>query len=255
MNGVHAKDMPSSCAQKLRTRIDHFLPPQLQEAVVVPEDLQCERKMIIVNGPSGVGKTEYIRAKYPRYVSASTDHLQYTGPCRQRLFETRARGADEDVFKTCEDLGQVVSDVVLRESFKTGANVAFELNAGIDRAPSYERALVLVFRPFEEAYANVMTRHHDVNKTSVPWAANDFSDMHDYVSSNYVLHMQKATNEFVQANIPVSVVNTSGNRARPSTLKAALKELTRAMLFLHGGGAESTQLRRGAKKRGGSRKP
>lgn len=229
----------ASCARKLRERIDRYLPPQLQEAVVVPDDLRCERRMVIVNGPSGVGKTELVRAQYPNFVSASTDHLQYTGPCRQRLFEARKNGADEAVFKTCEDLGGVVSEVVLRESFKAGANVAYEETSSNARAraPSYEREFLLVFRPFEEAYANVIARHHDMSKTSVPWAAKDFVDLRDYLLGNFVPHMQEATLTAAIIEAPVRVINTKGNRARDSTLQAALNELARALVFLRRGRA------------------
>lgn len=220
-----------SCAEKLRARIDRFLPAQLQEAVVVPDDLQCGRKMVVVNGPSGAGKTEYVRAHYPRYVSTSGDNLQYTGPCRQRLYESRAHGADEDVFETCEELGAAVSKVVQRESIKVGANLAFETTAGGSRPPSYELEYVLVFRPFREAYANMMSRHHDMTKTSVPWAT-DFSDVRDYLVRNFVPHMQKATFMAATTSMPVRVVNTANNAARTSTLKAAMDELTRAMVFV-----------------------
>lgn len=224
----------TTCARRLRERIDRYLPPQLQEAVVVPDDLQCERRMVVVNGPSGVGKTELVRAQYPHFVSASVDHLQYTGPCRERLFETRRHGADEDVFKTCEELGGVVSEVVLRESFKAGANVAFEVTSSSarTRAPSYEREFLLVFRPFEEAYANVIARHHDLSKTSVPWGAKDFVELRDYLLGNFVPHLQQATLTAAIVEAPVRVVNTKGNRARDSTLQAALNELARALLFL-----------------------
>lgn len=222
----------SACAKKLRARIDRYLPMQLQEAVVVPDDLLCERKMIVVNGPSGAGKTEYLRAKYPRYVAASTDHLQYTGPCRQLLFGARERGPDEDAFETCEDLGSVVSGVVYRESVKVGANVAFESTGGDKEPPSYKREFVLVFRPFEEAFANMMQRHHDLTKTSVPWASADFRDVHDYLLHNFVPNMRRATLVAATTSVPVRIVNTTNNRFRASTLKAALDELTRAMLFL-----------------------
>ena len=225
--------MPS-CARKLRERIDNYLPPQLQEAVVVPDDLRCERRMVIVNGPSGVGKTELVRSQYPSYVSVSVDHLQYTGPCRKRLFEARKNGPDEDLFTTCEDLGGVVSEVVTRESFKAGANVVLEetSSSARTRAPSYEREFLLVFRPFEEAYANVIARHHDMSKTSVPWAAKDFVELRDYLLRNFVPHMQQATLTAAIIQAPVRVISTKGNRARKSTLKAALNELARALVFL-----------------------
>ena len=220
------------CAINLRERIDRWLPKDLQEAVVVPDDLRCDREIVIVNGPSGAGKSEFLRHEYQNFVTASVDNLQYTGPCKRRLQSARSSGYTSNV-DACTDLGVVVSKIVLREGIKSGANLAFETTRGIHVPDSYHAEYVLVYRKFEEAYNNVIERHTDMAKDVIPWAVKEYPTMHAYLDKNFIPNMFSCIRIVTSASeLNPRIYNASGNRRKETTVASALKELSRAFVFL-----------------------
>jgi energy-coupling factor transporter ATP-binding protein EcfA2 len=226
-----------ACAQELRKLITRWLPPELLEGVDVRDELKCERRGVLLCGPSGCGKSTFSRTIFGDHVHISEDHIQYTGPCRQRLVDARHdKDLVDDTEDVCGSIASLVARVVDREMVSMGANIVKEVPWGSPARRffpvTYEVRHVFVFRPFEEAYANVMARHEDDTQTTMILGPTIWPEMKDYLAGHFIRVMMDAA-LFASQFGNVEFYNLEGNEERRVSVSDVVAEFSRALRTLH----------------------